>query len=234
MVGLVPGRPVAQRGALLLGGLQDVADELRVGGQRVGARHPVGRADPAALAARRRPRGPLGRARDHDEALPAALGLAGGERPQLVAHAAVAGARLLVAQAAAVDGAEVGGGVGARLDRGPVDDEPEQRRVHARPSASRQRANGCGTSGLGETKFGFCSVIPTATCLPRVSSDFQSGSGVGSAAGSSVARGGRRRRGRRLGPRRGGLVLLPARGKGQRECAGPDGEGSEADGPAAA
>jgi hypothetical protein len=39
---------------------------------------------------------------------------------------------------------------------------------------------------LGETKFGFCSVMPTETCLPRLSSDFHSGSGVGSAAGSSV------------------------------------------------
>ena len=54
------------------------------------------------------------------------------------------------------------------------------------PSSSRQRANGCGMSGLGEMKFGFCSVIPTATRLPRVSSDFHSGSGVGAGAGSSV------------------------------------------------
>ncbi|HET8953381.1 MAG TPA: hypothetical protein VFN44_22855 [Solirubrobacteraceae bacterium] len=41
-------------------------------------------------------------------------------------------------------------------------------------------------SGLGETKFGFCSVMPTETCFPRVSSDFHSGSGVGSAAGCSA------------------------------------------------
>jgi hypothetical protein len=39
---------------------------------------------------------------------------------------------------------------------------------------------------LGETKLGFCSVMPTATCFPRVSSDFHSGSGVGDATGSSV------------------------------------------------
>jgi hypothetical protein len=39
---------------------------------------------------------------------------------------------------------------------------------------------------LGETKFGFCSLMPTARCLPRVSSDFHSGSGVGSAAGCSA------------------------------------------------
>src|SRR5215217_31706 len=61
------------------------------------------------------------------------------------------------------------------------------------PSASRQRANGCGMSGLGERRFGFCSVIPTATCRPRVSSDFQRGSGVGAgvgvAVGASVAAG---------------------------------------------
>ena len=56
-----------------------------------------------------------------------------------------------------------------------------------RPSASRQRANGSGIPSLGETKFGFCSVIPTATRLPRVSSDLHSGSGVGAATGSSVA-----------------------------------------------
>jgi hypothetical protein len=39
---------------------------------------------------------------------------------------------------------------------------------------------------LGETKFGLDSLMPTATCLPRVSSDFHSGSGVGSAAGFSA------------------------------------------------
>jgi hypothetical protein len=42
-------------------------------------------------------------------------------------------------------------------------------------------------SWLGETKFGLDSLMPTATRLPRVSSDFHSGSGVGSAAGCSVA-----------------------------------------------
>ena len=44
-------------------------------------------------------------------------------------------------------------------------------------------------SGLGEMKFGFASLIPTATRLPRVSSDFHSGSGVGAGAGFSVAAG---------------------------------------------
>ncbi len=58
-----------------------------------------------------------------------------------------------------------------------------------RPSASRQRANGCGISGLGETKFGFGSVIPTARCRPRVSSDLQSGSAVAAGAGASVGAG---------------------------------------------
>jgi len=41
-------------------------------------------------------------------------------------------------------------------------------------------------SGLGETKLGFGSLIPTAIRLPRVSSDFHSGSGVGAGAGASV------------------------------------------------
>jgi len=41
-------------------------------------------------------------------------------------------------------------------------------------------------SGLGETKFGFCSLMPTAIRLPRVSSDFQRGGGVGAGAGASV------------------------------------------------
>jgi hypothetical protein len=40
---------------------------------------------------------------------------------------------------------------------------------------------------LGETRFGLLSVMPTAMCLPRVSSDFHSGSGVGAGAGASVA-----------------------------------------------
>ena len=39
---------------------------------------------------------------------------------------------------------------------------------------------------LGETKFGLPSLMPTAMCLPRVSSDFHSGSGVGAGAGASV------------------------------------------------
>ena len=39
---------------------------------------------------------------------------------------------------------------------------------------------------LGETKFGLLSLMPTAMCLPRVSSDFHSGSGVGAGAGASV------------------------------------------------
>src|SRR3954469_24495306 len=37
-------------------------------------------------------------------------------------------------------------------------------------SSSRQRANGCGTSGFAEKNAGFCSLMPTARCLPRVSS----------------------------------------------------------------
>ena len=53
VVGLVPRRPVAQRGALLVGRRRGCRATSAVGGQRVGARHPVGRADPGALAARR-------------------------------------------------------------------------------------------------------------------------------------------------------------------------------------
>jgi hypothetical protein len=41
-------------------------------------------------------------------------------------------------------------------------------------------------SGLGDTKFGFCSLMPTAIRLPRVSSDFHKGSGVGAGVGASV------------------------------------------------
>ena len=88
-------------------------------------------------------------------------------------------------------------------------------------------------SGLGETKFGFGSLMPTATRLPRVSSDFHSGSGVGagagrlggaawrSAVGVACARGGRR------------LVLVAAAGDGQREGAGREGDARKRMRPAA-
>ncbi len=131
VVGLVPGAPVAQLDPDLLAERGHVGDELAVGAHRRRLRRARARLRAGALAARGRARGPVGRAGDDRQHLPAALVLllARRERGQLVLDARPARARRRAAQAAVVGVREVGGLVRIGLERGPVQHEPVERRL---------------------------------------------------------------------------------------------------------
>ena len=129
-VGLVPRAPPVDGDALALGQVLQRADQLLVALEALGVDRARARGDVVALAAVGGRRGPVGHAVDDDHGGEAVAGLLlGADRAQRVADAVVRAAGRQPAHAAVGGLGPVDGAALLGLQRGPVDDEPVERRL---------------------------------------------------------------------------------------------------------